>query len=76
MKEDVPEDVACFPLLQEENEDECTSSFLVSDLHTTTKDLGSYGGGNKYFVSYPKEEYESELQSPQEPYKEEEDKAT
>ena len=32
LKEYAPEDLACFPLLQEENEDECTSSFIVSDI--------------------------------------------
>ena len=51
LKEDAPEDLACFPLLQQENEDECTSSFLVSDIQTTTKDVGSYGGGKTYFGS-------------------------
>ena len=76
MKEDAPEDLAYFPLLQQENEDECTSSFLVSDIHTTTKDVGSYGGGKTYFGSYPKDEYKLDLQLPQEPHKEEEDKAT
>ena len=76
MKEDAPEDLARFPLLQEENEDECTSSFLVSDIQNNAKDVGSYGGGKTPFVSYPKEENKSELQSPQEPHKEEQDKAT
>ena len=76
LKEDAPEDLACFPLLQEENENDCTSSFLVSDLRTTAKDVGSYAGGKKEFGSGPKEEYKSELQSSQEPWKEEEDKAT
>ena len=42
----------------------------------TTKDVGSSGGGNTSFGSYPKEEYKSELQSPDEPHKEEEDNAT
>ena len=51
LKEDAPKDLACFPLLQEENGGECTSSFLVSDLWTTAKDVGSYRGGNKYFGS-------------------------
>ena len=54
MKEDDPEDLACFPLLQQENEDECTSSFRVSDIQTTAKDVGSNGGGKKYFGSDPK----------------------
>ena len=76
MKEDAPEDLACFPLLQEENEHECTSSFLVSDLRTTAKDVGSYVGGKTYFGSDTKEEYKLELQPSQEPRKEEEDKAT
>ena len=57
LKEDAPEYLACFPLFQEENEHECTSSFLVSDLQTTAKDVGSYGGGKTYFVSNPKEYY-------------------
>ena len=76
MKEDAPEDLACFPLLQEENEDECTSSFLVSDIQTTAKDVCSYGCGKTYFGSDTKEENKSELHSPQEPHKEEQDKAT
>ena len=33
-------------------------------------------GGETSFGSHPKEDYKSELQSPQEPHKEEEDKAT
>ena len=76
MKEYAPEYLACFPLLEEENENECTNIFLVSDIWTTDKDVGSYGGGKKYFGSYPKEENKLELQSPQEPHKEEENKAT
>ena len=57
MKEDALEDLFYFPLLQEENENECTSNFLVSDLQTTAEDVGSYGGGKTYFGSDPKEEY-------------------
>ena len=48
----------------------------MSDIQTTTKDVGSYGGGKTSFGSDPKEENKSELQSPQEPHKEVEDKAT
>ena len=50
--------------------------FLMSDLRTTSKDVGSYGGVNTYFVSDTKEEYKSELQSPQEPHTQEESKTT
>ena len=32
LKEDALEDLACFPLLQEENDDECTFGFLVNDI--------------------------------------------
>ena len=54
LKEYAPKYLACFPLIQQENEDECTSSFCVSDIQTTAKDVGSNGGGNKYFGSDPK----------------------
>ena len=75
LKEDAPKDLACFPLLQEENEEECTSSFLVGELQITTKFVGLFMDEYIYFVSYPKDDYKSELQSPQEPHKEEENKA-
>ena len=48
----------------------------MGDIHITDRYVGSCMGGETSFVSYPKQDYESELQSPQEPHKEVEDKAT
>ena len=76
MKEDAPEDLACFPLLQEENEEECTSSFLVGDLQITAKFVGLFMDEDIYFGSDPKYDYKSELQSPQELHTQEESKTT
>ena len=46
------------------------------DLRITDKDVGSCMHGQEYFGLDPKEDYKSQLQSPLEPHKEEEDKAT
>ena len=48
----------------------------MSDLRITTKYVGSCEDGDTYFVSYTKEDYKSDLQSPLEPHNENEDKAT
>ena len=45
----------------EECEDECTSSFFVSDLQVSAKDVGSCEGGETSFGSYPKEVYKLDL---------------
>ena len=76
MKEDSLEYIACFPLLQEENEEECTSSFLVGDLQITAKFVGLFMDEDISFGSYPKYDYKSELQSPREPHMQEESKTT
>ena len=44
-----------------ESKDECTSSFIVSDLQTTAKDVDSCKGAETYFLSYPKEVHKSYL---------------
>ena len=62
--------------LRGEVEEECTSSFLVGDLHITAQDVGSCMDGETYFGSDQKYDYKSKLQSPLEPHMEEEDKAT
>ena len=49
LKEDAPEDLACFPLLEEENEEECTSSFLVGDLQINAKFVGLFMDEDIYF---------------------------
>ena len=69
-------EVECKSLHGEESEDECTFNFSVGDFHIIAKDVGPCEGGETYFGSYPKEYYESYLQSPIEPHNEEEDKAT
>ena len=71
MKEYALEYLACFPLLQEENEHECTSSFLVGDLRITAQGFGSSMGGEISFRTDPKEKQNSDLQAPLEPHKEE-----
>ena len=76
LKEDAPKDLACFPLLQEENEHECTSSFLVGDLRITAQIFGSCMVDETYFQSDPKYVHKSDLQSPSEPHNEDEHKAT
>ena len=60
----------------EEREDECTSNFFVGDIWITAKNFGSCEDGETYFISYTKEYYKSDLQSPLEPHNEEENKAT
>ena len=57
-------------------ENECTSNFFVGDLHITDRDVVSCMGGETPFGSYLKGSYKSYLQSPLEPHKEEENKAT
>ena len=57
-------------------ENECTSNFFVSVLQITDRDVVSWMGGETPFGSDPKGGYKSELQSPLEPYKEKENKAT
>ena len=57
-------------------ENECTSNLFVGDIQITDRDVGSCMGGDTYFVSYPKGDFKSELQSPFEPPKEEENMAT
>ena len=48
----------------------------MGDLHITDGDVGSCMGVETPFVSDPKGDCKSKLQSPLEPHKEEEDKAT
>ena len=62
--------------MEEEKEGEYTSKIFGDDLHIADKDVGSCMGEETYFGSDPKEYYKSELQSPIEPHKEEENKAT
>ena len=62
--------------MEEEKEGECTSKIFGGDLQIANKDVGSCMGEDTYFGSDPKEYYKSELQSPLEPHKEEENKAT
>ena len=49
---------------------------MVGDIQITGQVFGSYMGGEKFFVSDPKQVGKSYLQSPPEPQNEEENKAT
>ena len=61
--------------MEEEEEGECNSKLFGGDIQITGKDVGSCMVNDTYFGLYPNEYHKSELQSPLEPHKEEENKA-